>query len=154
MKTIYIALATAAVAVLPGCSSYSQPQYASDTYTPSTAYAPANYTAYGVVTSVRAVDQRVGTGTSGGGALLGGVAGGVLGHQVGSGRGNTAATIAGAAAGALIGNEIERNQGGATRRVYQVEVRFDDGSYQTLTQTDSFRVGERVLLRDGVLRHR
>lgn len=152
MKTIHIALITAAVAVLPGCSSYSQPQYASDTYTPSSTYAPANYAAYGVVTSVRAVDQPVG-GTTGGGAVLGGVAGGVLGHQVGSGSGNTAATIAGAAAGALIGNEIERNR--ATRRVYQVEVRFDDGSYQTLTQTDStFRVGERVLLRDGVLRHR
>jgi len=161
MKSVLVAVvSTAAVLVLPGCAdnrplfgsapAYSSPGYASTTTTPS-------YIAYGVVKAVRPVDEQVSTGTTGGGALLGGLAGGVLGHQMGQGRGNTAATIAGATAGALIGNEIERGQRSqvATRRVYQIDVRMDDGSYQTFTQDDrSFRIGERVVVRDGTLMHR
>lgn len=155
MKSIYIALAATTLAAFTGCADTSRPLFSS----PAPYYAPGynaaqNITAYGVVTAVRAVDMPVGV-TSGGGALLGGLAGGVLGHQVGRGSGNTAATIGGAAIGALVGNEIERGQGVSSRRVYEVDVRLDDGTYQTVTQNDStFRVGERVLLQNGTLMHR
>lgn len=48
-------------------------------------------------------------GTSGAGAVLGGVTGGLVGTQIGHGRGKTAAEIGGAVLGALAGNQIESN---------------------------------------------
>jgi uncharacterized protein YcfJ len=50
-----------------------------------------------------------GNGTSGVGAVVGGLAGGALGNQVGQGRGRTAATIGGVVLGALAGNRVEGN---------------------------------------------
>lgn len=154
MKSVVFAVSAATVLALSGCAD-NRPLLGSSTPThtsPTYSTAPS-YTMYGTVRAVRAVDERVGA--SGAGAVLGGVAGGLIGHQVGSGRGNTAATIGGAAAGALIGNEIERRSGASTRRVFQVDVRLDDGTMQTFTQTDSsFRIGERVMIRDGTLMHR
>jgi outer membrane lipoprotein SlyB len=86
---------------------------------------------------------------SGAGAVLGGVLGGVLGHQIGSGRGNTAATIVGAGAGAYAGNEVEKNRN--TSQYWNVRVRFEDGTTQTLrydTQPD-LRSGDRVRVENG-----
>jgi outer membrane lipoprotein SlyB len=71
--------------------------------------------------------------STGAGAVLGGVVGGVLGNQVGKGNGKTAATVAGVAVGAVAGNEIEKNQNGASFDIY---VRMDDGRRLILNQRD------------------
>lgn len=151
MKSFFVAIVSTALVALPGCADYSRPAVASSSYAPtySTPSIPS-HALNGVVTAVRVMDEP--TAPRGAGMLLGGVAGGLLGHQIGHGRGNTAATIGGAAAGALLGNEIERSQqASAVRRSYQVDVRFTDGSYQTLQSDSPFRVGQRVQVRDGVL---
>ena len=49
-------------------------------------------------------------GTTGAGAVIGGVAGGALGNQVGHGGGRAAATVLGVIGGAVLGNTIEGNQ--------------------------------------------
>ena len=54
-------------------------------------------------------------GTSGAGAVIGGVAGGVLGNQVGHGGGRAAATVLGVVGGAVLGNTIEGNQASNAR---------------------------------------
>lgn len=60
-----------------------------------------------------------GRGSSGAGALVGGVAGGLVGSQIGGGTGNVIATIGGAALGAAAGNQIERtSQRGYAQTVY------------------------------------
>ena len=72
--------------------------------------APA-YVEYGRVANIevlRSPDRR-GSGTTGGGAVVGGVVGGVLGNQIGHGGGRAAATALGAVGGALLGNAIEAN---------------------------------------------
>ena len=51
-------------------------------------------------------------GTTGAGAVIGGVAGGVLGNQIGHGSGRAAATVLGVVGGAVLGNTIEGNQAG------------------------------------------
>jgi outer membrane lipoprotein SlyB len=96
--------------------------------------------------------QAPGT-TSGGGAILGGIAGGVIGHQIGSGRGNTAATVLGAAGGAYAGNEIERRHEAAKSTGWQVRVRMDNGTLRYMTYRDPppFRKGERVEFVEGRL---
>ncbi|WP_298932009.1 glycine zipper 2TM domain-containing protein [uncultured Ramlibacter sp.] len=63
------------------------------------------------VNEQRPVQGTGGSGTSIGGALIGGVAGGLLGHQVGKGKGNTAATVLGATVGALAGNHVGSTYG-------------------------------------------
>jgi outer membrane lipoprotein SlyB len=102
--------------------------------------------AYGTVDSIQLVPSSSGN-TSGAGTVLGGVAGGLLGNQVGSGSGRTAATVAGAVGGAVVGNQIEqRNRVASGGNLYQVRVRLDNGSYQTITQdnVNDLRVGSRV----------
>ena len=79
--------------------------------------------------------------------------GGILGHQVGGGSGNTAATVLGAAGGAYAGNQIEkRNQ--QTSDGYRLSIRMQNGSNQVVTQTSAadIRVGDRVLIENGVAR--
>lgn len=82
---------------------------------------------------VKSVAQRVcrdvprtvyyqGRGTTGGGAVLGGIAGGVIGSQIGGGRGNTIATIGGAVLGAAAGNQIERNSQGSYAQTEYVTI--------------------------------
>jgi outer membrane lipoprotein SlyB len=84
------------------------------------------------------------------GAVVGGVVGGVLGNQVGSGRGRTAATAAGAVGGAVVGNQIEKANRQPTA-MYQVGVRLDNGSYQTVVQDSvaDLSVGNRVRIENG-----
>jgi outer membrane lipoprotein SlyB len=82
--------------------------------------------------------------TTGLGAVGGAVAGGLLGNQIGGGRGRVLTTIAGAVGGGVVGNGIEH----AVRKqtTYQVQVRMQDGSYQTFNyQTQpAVQVGQRV----------
>lgn len=114
------------------------------------------YTQYGVVQSIELVQQNVASNSGiGAGAIAGAVVGGILGHQVGSGSGNTAATVLGAAGGAYVGNQMEKNRQGTQQvNAYRFNVRLNNGTYQSITQTssDDLRVGDRVQIDNGVAR--
>jgi outer membrane lipoprotein SlyB len=104
---------------------------------------------YGTVEDVQY--QGGSTGTSGAGAVIGGVAGGVIGHQAGgSRRARDAATVGGAVLGAIIGNEIERNQRGSNAQYSLVRVRLENGQVLTMEQSLNVdvRPGDRVRVYD------
>jgi outer membrane lipoprotein SlyB len=94
----------------------------------------------GVVESI--VQSQVQNGNATGGAIAGALIGGLLGNQVGGGRGQTAATVVGAGAGAMAGNHLASQQ----TIVWQIGVRYDDGSRATIEQTSApaLRIGDRV----------
>ncbi len=143
-------LALAALLALAGCDTMAPANNSNS----GSAYPQSNYgayTGYGVVQSIELVQQ--GSSGIGAGAVVGGIVGGILGNQVGGGRGNTAATVLGAAGGAYAGHELEkRNQ--AQANAYKFNIRMQDGSYQSVTQTtiDDIRVGDRVRIDNGVAR--
>lgn len=113
------------------------------------------YTQYGVVQAIELVQQNVaGNSGVGVGTVAGAVVGGILGHQVGKGTGNTAATVLGAAGGAYVGNQMEKNQATQQVNAYKLNIRLNNGTYQTLTQgsADDIRVGDRVQIDNGVAR--
>lgn len=101
----------------------------------------------GTVESIRTVELK--GNATGMGAVAGGVTGAVVGNQIGRGNGNTAMTLLAAAGGALAGNEIEKNV--KKRHSYRVTVRMDDGSFRTVSQsnTPAVAVGERVRVVNG-----
>jgi outer membrane lipoprotein SlyB len=147
------ALALSACAPLyPNGGSSSPTTYNGQTSAP----ASSTYSGTGVVQSIDAVQQSYqgigGTGY-GLGTLAGAVVGGIAGSQVGSGTGKTAATVAGTAGGAYIGHQIEKGNQAPTTS-YNIRVRMDDGSYQTLNQssTGGLRVGDRVRIENGSIR--
>ena|SRR6266850_4513243 len=109
---------------------------------------PAGIT--GVVESVKEITTP-GDGGSGVGAIGGGIAGAVLGHQFGQGSGKKIMTVLGAVGGALAGKEIEK-QHNATKH-WEVSVRLDDGSHQTLSSPSLpyWHAGDRVRFLDGKL---
>ena len=146
-KTMVTASVIIGATLLGGCASRSLQSTSSQSYPAATS---STSSSYGVVDSIQAVDSNSSAGGMGVGAVVGGVAGGVLGHQVGGGRGNTAATVAGAVGGAMAGNEIEqRNK--TSSAAYQIGVRLDNGSYQTVTQDTvaDLSVGNRVRIENG-----
>jgi outer membrane lipoprotein SlyB len=118
---------------------------------------PPSYsgTMYGVIESIEMTPGESGgiAGSGiGAGAVIGGVVGGVLGHQVGGGTGKDIATAAGVVGGAVVGHEIEkRNQ--QQQNVYRIQVRLNNGGYQTMTQQslNDLRVGDRVRIENGNL---
>lgn len=57
--------------------------------------------------------------TTGGGAVLGGLAGGAIGNTIGGGSGRAAATVLGLVGGALLGNNIEANGQRGVQNVQQ-----------------------------------
>lgn len=111
------------------------------------AYEPPVCRNCGTVDSITPITKQ-GEG-SGAGAVLGGVLGGVLGHQVGGGRGKDLATVAGAVGGAVLGNTVEKNA--KTTSAYDVRVRLEDGTFQTLrSETEpGVRVGDKVKIENG-----
>jgi len=116
---------------------------------PPPVVAVAQCIACGRVESIQTVEEP-GKAT-GVGAVAGGVGGAVLGNQVGHGNGRTAMTIIGAAGGALAGNVVEKH---IHKQVsYRVNVRMDDGSIRTFTDTSAgaHAVGERVRIDNGAL---
>ena len=149
MSELGSVLGIVAVLTLGACANPSPPP---DRPYYGTANQENDSSGYGVVSSIEHVrqDNRGGVGL---GTIAGAVVGGVVGNQVGSGRGNTAATVIGAAGGAYIGHELENRQQQQTADAYKVTVSMDDGSYQTMmvSNNTSFRVGDRVRIRNGVL---
>lgn len=126
-------------------------------HSPVAARSPAACAACGTVESVVAVQRQgqvngvaVGGTTVGIGTVAGGVVGGLLGNQVGGGSGKTAMTVLGVAGGAFAGNTIEKNMKKVT--VYQMRVRMNDGSLQTIEQPSAVQSGSRVIVEGNTLR--
>jgi outer membrane lipoprotein SlyB len=101
----------------------------------------------GTVQSVNEVIEQ--KDPSGAGLIVGGLIGGGLGSLVGSGTGRTVATVVGAAGGAYAGHQVEKNQGQG-QVVYQIGVKYDDGTWATIRQASptGLRVGDRVRVTD------
>jgi len=99
----------------------------------------------GTVESVREVVEQ--KDPSGAGLIVGGLVGGGLGSLVGAGTGRTVATVVGALGGAYAGNRIEGSQ---AQVVYQIGVKYDDGSWATIRQAapTGLRIGDRVRVTD------
>jgi outer membrane lipoprotein SlyB len=97
---------------------------------------------YGRVTQIReTVEEYVGDPV--GGAVAGAVVGGVLGSAMTGGHGGG---FMGAVAGSMIGADASRGHG--ARRLYEVTVRYDDGSLRNYAYDGyaPFRVGDEVVL--------
>lgn len=143
MKTPQIVIATflAAAALMSGCANTdSRPISSSPSY---------SGTAYGVINAIeitRGSNGGIGGSGIGAGAVIGGVVGGVLGHQVGNGTGKDVATVAGVVGGAVVGNQIEKRNKAQQQDAYRIQVRLNNGGYQTVTQQSigDMRVGDRV----------
>jgi outer membrane lipoprotein SlyB len=99
----------------------------------------------GTIESIRQIDKQ--KYASGAGAVVGGLVGLGLGSLIGGGSGKTAAMIVGAGGGALLGNEMQKKE---TELIWEIGVRYDDGSYGTITQTQApgLRIGDRVRVTD------
>jgi outer membrane lipoprotein SlyB len=116
------------------------------------AQAPQPAVPAGVFGTVESVKEVTTPGaTSGVGAVGGGIAGAVVGNQFGHGNGRSIMTVLGAVGGALAGKEIEK-QHSATKR-WDVTVRLDDGSHQTLSSPSLpyWHAGDRVRFLNGRL---
>ncbi|HET6440689.1 MAG TPA: hypothetical protein VFG59_21700 [Anaeromyxobacter sp.] len=114
------------------------------------------YERHGRVDSVREVVQRQQGNPAGGavaGAIIGGLIGGALGahtHYDRFGYAYSVPSAPGAMVGAMGGAAVgaAASQGGGETRWYEVNVRFDDGGYETFTYRSAppFRAGDEVLL--------
>jgi outer membrane lipoprotein SlyB len=99
----------------------------------------------GTVESVREIVEQAQP--SGAGLVLGALAGGGLGSLIGSGSGRTVATVVGAVGGGYVGNQVEKSK---TNVVYQIGVRYEDGTWATVRQASptGLKVGDRVRVTD------
>lgn len=90
-------------------------------------------------------------GTTGVGAVAGGVTGLALGNRVGRGNGRAVATVLGGIAGAVAGHQVEQQVRGTA--LWETQVRFDDGNTRTLRHAEapSWQTGSRVVVRDGAI---
>jgi outer membrane lipoprotein SlyB len=131
----FAAAALAALLSLTGCGP--QPTY------PVLQSPPA--ARVGTVESIHEVVEQ--KDPSGAGLIVGGLVGGGLGSLVGGGTGRTVATVVGALGGAYAGNRIEKSQG---QVVYQIGIKYDDGSWATIRQATptGLRIGDRVRVTD------
>lgn len=145
-KTVSLAAAALAVAMLGGCATNplmgtGTPQASAQGYTMQGAQSVQSVQ-LGTVIAVHAV-VIAGQG-SGAGAIGGALAGGALGHEIGNGTGQKLATIAGALAGLMGGQALE---GAASKESgLLVTVKLDDGRMLAITQAADVQltVGERV----------
>jgi len=129
-----VVFAIVAVSIVAGCAQ--QPSY--QVYNQPAARV-------GTIESIHQVDKQ--KYASGAGAVVGGLVGLGLGSLIGGGSGRTAAMIVGAGGGAIVGNELQKNQ---TELIWEIGVRYDDGSFGTITQTQApgLRIGDRVRVTD------
>jgi len=102
----------------------------------------------GTVESIR--EQVEQAQPSGAGLVLGALAGGGLGSLVGAGTGRTVATVVGAVGGGYVGNQLEKSK---TQVIYQIGIRYDDGTWATIRQSApaGLKVGDRVRVTDNGL---
>lgn len=151
--------ALSAAAVLSACvvapPAY---QHSSYPYQPAPHAYPAQVAPYGSLEygQVANIDvmrsERPGYGTSGGGAVAGGLIGGAVGNQVGHGTGRAAATALGLIGGALLGNAIESQQNGPRAyESYRVSIQTDRGEWRVfdVPHPGDLRVGDRVRIDNG-----
>ena len=77
------------------------------------------------------------------GAVGGALIGGGLGSLIGGGTGRTVATVEGAVGGGFVGNELANK---SQTLVWDIGIRYDDGSWATVQQTSApgLRIGDRV----------
>lgn len=150
IKTASAALAM--TAVLAGCAApgYQQQGQAYPTQQSYPSQSQSYSTMYGVVDSIQVVQGNANT-SPGLGTVAGVVVGGLLGNQVGGGGGRAAATVAGAVGGGLVGNNLENRNRAAGPGVYQIGVRLDNGTYQTVMQDSAadLGIGNRVRIDGG-----
>lgn len=116
--------------------------------------APVSSVEFGTVRSVELIEGSAPQGTSGTGAVIGGVVGAVAGRSMGdSSRGKNVGTVIGAVGGALIGNEIEKQnqRNAATSDRLRVQVNLDRGGQRTVDTEASvdLRAGDRVRIENG-----
>lgn len=139
-------------AALAGCASpgYQQQGQAYPSSQNYPASSQSYSTMYGVVDSIQVVQGNTNT-SPGLGTVAGVVVGGLLGNQVGGGGGRAAATVAGAVGGGLVGNNLEKANRGQGPNLYQIGVRLDNGSFQTVTQDSAadLGIGNRVRIDGG-----
>ena len=95
----------------------------------------------GVVESI--VQDHVQNMNSAVGTIGGALIGGGLGSLIGGGTGRTVATVVGAVGGGFVGNKVAEN---SQTLVWRIGVRYDDGSYASVQQTQApgLRIGDRV----------
>lgn len=141
MKTpqIVIAAFLSVAALMSGCAGTDTRPVSS-----SSSYSGATYGVVDAIELVRGSSDGIGGSGIGAGTVIGGVVGGVLGHQVGGGTGKDVATVVGAVGGAMAGHQIEKSN--KQPDAYRIQVRLDNGGYQTVTQPSiaDLRVGDRV----------
>lgn len=148
-----------AVAVLSACVVTPPPyRQSSYPYQPVPHAYPAQVAPYGSLEygQVASIDvlrsERPGYGTSGGGAVAGGLIGGAVGNQFGQGGGRAAATALGLIGGALLGNAIEaQHNGPRAYESYRVSIQTDRGEWRVfdVPHPGDLRVGDRVRIDNG-----
>lgn len=123
-------LAAATALILAGCNT--PPAYS------------VQQNAYGRTGTVESIQtQTVQNVDNAVGAIGGALVGGGLGSLIGGGTGRTVATVVGAIGGGFVGNELaNKNQ----TLVWNIGVRYDDGSWANIQQTSApgLRIGDRV----------
>lgn len=137
--------------LLGGCASTGQAvtqpaSYPVQTY-PSGGH---QYASYGVIDSIHRTDSAASAPGIGVGTIVGGVVGGMLGNRIGGGNGKKIAIATGAVGGAIIGNQMEQRN--ATQLpMYQIGVRLNNGSYQTVNQDTvaGLAIGSQVRIESG-----
>jgi outer membrane lipoprotein SlyB len=104
------------------------------------------------IESIRQVVEHKNSPSNPLGMIAGGLIGGGIGSLFGGGNGRTAATIIGALGGGYIGHNIQNSQ---TQTVWEIGVKYDNGTWGTIRQTASppFRIGDRVLVTDQGLEY-
>ncbi|MDQ9169773.1 glycine zipper 2TM domain-containing protein [Oxalobacteraceae bacterium R-40] len=149
-SSIAVSLISSAV-LLSGCAYTGQPVMAPAS-NPVHSYPSGTYqqSFYGVIDSIQRTDtgnaaQGIGVGT-----VVGGVVGGLLGNRIGGGNGKKIAIATGAVGGAIIGNQIEQRNT-TQLPMYQIGVRLENGSYQTLNQDTiaGLTIGTQVRVENG-----
>lgn len=151
LRSLRLAIPLVTVALLAACAA---PPASRPPVTRPAPVTPVSAVEFGTVRSVELVPGTTASGTSGTGAVIGGVVGAVAGRSIGdSSRGKNVGTVIGAVGGALIGNEIEkqnqRNAASADR--LRVMINLDRGGQRSLDTEASMdlRAGDRVRIENG-----
>jgi outer membrane lipoprotein SlyB len=143
------------VAMLAACANPTMPGYSSYPSGPSVATYQTAGVEYGRISNIEYLPVGS-TAPSHNilGAVVGGLAGAALGSTIGGGAGRAAATVLGGVAGAAIGNQVARNQAGATMAPgYRITMTTDNGGLRTyeVPATGDLHVGDRVRIDNGVI---